>query len=109
MIVPVNAHIDEAQHVAQKHGQQRFECFEVNAVRQVARQLADIGRNVNQIARKVNIDPDRADLSSFDSDGYTLNWSTADATAREFVALAVGSTAAPPATTGHLMLLLGTG
>lgn len=39
---------------------------EVNAVRRVARQLADIGRNVNQIARKVNIDPDRADLSSFD-------------------------------------------
>lgn len=41
---------------------------EVNAVRQVARQLADIGRNVNQIARKVNIDPDRADLSAFDFD-----------------------------------------
>lgn len=39
---------------------------EVNAVRQVARQLADIGRNVNQIARKVNIDPDRADLSALD-------------------------------------------
>lgn len=39
---------------------------EVNAVRQVARQLADIGRNVNQIARKVNIDPDRADLPAFD-------------------------------------------
>jgi hypothetical protein len=39
---------------------------EVNAVRQVARQLADIGRNVNQIARKVNIDPERADLSAFD-------------------------------------------
>ena len=39
---------------------------EVNAVREVARQLADIGRNVNQIARKVNIDPDSADLNSFD-------------------------------------------
>jgi hypothetical protein len=39
---------------------------EVNAVRQVARQLADIGRNVNQIARKVNIDPDRADTAAFD-------------------------------------------
>ncbi|MCS0585437.1 plasmid mobilization relaxosome protein MobC [Massilia pinisoli] len=39
---------------------------EVNAVRQVARQLADIGRNVNQIARKVNIDPDHADFSTLD-------------------------------------------
>ena len=39
---------------------------EVNAVRQVARQLADIGRNVNQIARKVNIDPGRADFSASD-------------------------------------------
>jgi hypothetical protein len=39
---------------------------EVNAVRQVARQLADIGRNVNQIAKKMNIDPDRTDLSAFD-------------------------------------------
>jgi hypothetical protein len=39
---------------------------EVNAVRLVARQLADIGRNVNQIARNVNIDPDSADLSAFD-------------------------------------------
>lgn len=41
---------------------------EVNAVRQVARQLADIGRNVNQIAKKVNIDADRADLSGLDLD-----------------------------------------
>jgi hypothetical protein len=39
---------------------------EVNAVRQVARQLADLGRNVNQIARRVNIDPSRADISAFD-------------------------------------------
>lgn len=39
---------------------------EINAVRQVARQLADIGRNVNQIARKVNIDPDSADISVSD-------------------------------------------
>ncbi len=35
-----------------------------------------------------------ADLSSLDSDGYTLNWTTADATAREFVGVAVGSAAA---------------
>jgi hypothetical protein len=34
-----------------------------------------------------------ADLSSFDSDGFTLNWTTADATAREFVYVAFGSDA----------------
>lgn len=34
-----------------------------------------------------------ADLSSFDSDGFTLNWGTADATAREFAYLAFGSDA----------------
>jgi hypothetical protein len=39
---------------------------EVNAVRQVARQLADIGRNINQIARKANIEPERVDLSAVD-------------------------------------------
>jgi hypothetical protein len=33
-----------------------------------------------------------ADLSSFDSDGFTLNWTTADATAREFNFLAFGDT-----------------
>lgn len=32
-----------------------------------------------------------ADLSSFDADGYTLNWSAADATAREFLAMAFGA------------------
>lgn len=37
---------------------------EVYAVRHVARQHADIGRNLNQIARNVNIDPDRADISA---------------------------------------------
>lgn len=31
-----------------------------------------------------------ADLSSMDSDGYTLNWTTADATARETIFLALG-------------------
>lgn len=35
---------------------------EINAVRQVARQIADLGRNVNQIARKLNISPEHADL-----------------------------------------------
>jgi len=39
---------------------------EVNAVRQVARQLADIGRNINQIARKANIDSGSLDLSAVD-------------------------------------------
>lgn len=32
-----------------------------------------------------------ADLSSFDSGGFTLNWTTADATAREYIYLAMGS------------------
>jgi hypothetical protein len=32
-----------------------------------------------------------ADLSSFDSDGFTLNWTTVDATAREFIFVAFGS------------------
>lgn len=49
-----------------------------------------------------------ADLSSLDADGYTLNWSTADATAREFVALAVGSASAGGATK-NTMLLMGAG
>jgi hypothetical protein len=37
---------------------------EINAVRQVARQLAAIGRNVNQIARKANSSPQHAHLVS---------------------------------------------
>lgn len=36
----------------------------------------------------------QADLSSFDSDGFTLNWTTADATAREFIFMAFGNTLA---------------
>jgi len=35
---------------------------EVNAVRQVARQLADLGRNINQIARKLNASLEHAHL-----------------------------------------------
>ena len=35
-----------------------------------------------------------ADLSSFDPDGYTLNWTTADAVAREFIGLSMGSESA---------------
>lgn len=37
---------------------------EVNAVRQVARQLADIGRNVNQIARKLNTSLEHAHVAA---------------------------------------------
>lgn len=33
---------------------------EINAVRQVARQLADIGRNINQVARQLNTSMDNA-------------------------------------------------
>ncbi len=36
--------------------------LEVNAVRQVARQLADMGRNLNQIARKLNTSVEHAHL-----------------------------------------------
>ena len=35
---------------------------EINAVRQVARQLADLGRNINQIARKLNASLEHAHL-----------------------------------------------
>jgi hypothetical protein len=49
-----------------------------------------------------------ATLSSFDAGGYTLNWGTADATAREFIYLAVGAAgaaapAAAPAFQPHKM------
>lgn len=37
---------------------------EIDAVRQVARQLADLGRNINQIARKVNAAPGEVHLSA---------------------------------------------
>jgi hypothetical protein len=35
---------------------------EINAVRQVARQLADMGRNINQIARRLNTSLEHAHL-----------------------------------------------
>lgn len=46
-----------------------------------------------------------ADLSSFDATGFTLNWTTADATAREHLYLAMGNTAVV-ATTGNSTLLM---
>jgi hypothetical protein len=39
-----------------------------------------------------------ADVSAFGSDGFTLDWTTADATAREFIYAAFGDPAAPAAT-----------
>jgi hypothetical protein len=36
-----------------------------------------------------------ADLASFDSDGFTLNWATADSTLRQILAIAIGDKAAP--------------
>jgi hypothetical protein len=36
---------------------------EINAVRQVARQLADLGRNINQIARKLNVSLENSHLT----------------------------------------------
>lgn len=47
-----------------------------------------------------------ADLTSLDSDGFTLSWGTADATAREIIYFAMGSNAA---STNHLLSLLGVG
>jgi hypothetical protein len=47
-----------------------------------------------------------ADLNSFDADGYTLGWTTADATAREFVAVSMGSTVAAAAS-GETMMMMG--
>lgn len=35
---------------------------EIDALRQVARQLADMGRNINQIAKKLNTSPEHAHL-----------------------------------------------
>lgn len=46
-----------------------------------------------------------ADLSSLDSNGFTLNWTTADGTAREFQYLAFGNTPPPP-TSGDLTAYL---
>jgi thiazole synthase ThiGH ThiG subunit len=37
---------------------------EIGAVRQVARQLADLGRNINQIAKKVNAAPDKVHMAA---------------------------------------------
>lgn len=50
-----------------------------------------------------------ASLSSFDSDGFTLNWTTADATQRIFGYVAVGSAGSPPAATLRTLPLLGAG
>jgi hypothetical protein len=46
-----------------------------------------------------------ADVTSFDSGGFTLDWTTADATAREFAYLAFGDTAGGGGTPGGQMLL----
>ena len=48
-------HIDKRPLLCQDEG---------NAVRQVARQLADIGRNVNQIARKLNTSLEDAHIAA---------------------------------------------
>lgn len=39
---------------------------------------------------------DEADLDSFDADGFTLDWTTADATQRQFLYWAIGGTPPPP-------------
>jgi hypothetical protein len=45
----------------------------------------------------------QADLTSFDSDGFTLNYGASDATAREVIFLAVGNAVAVVAPVGHLL------
>lgn len=49
-----------------------------------------------------------ADLSSFDADGFTLDWTTADATAREVLYLAFGSAAGGGGTDGTMAAALAT-
>lgn len=46
-----------------------------------------------------------ADIDSLDSDGFTLDWTTADATAREFGYVAFGDNAVIPSTAKPLTLL----
>lgn len=50
-----------------------------------------------------------ADLNSFDSDGFTLNWTTADATAREVIYFAVGAASAATAQYYPFLISLGVG
>jgi hypothetical protein len=59
----------------------------------------DMSTVTNKVLRLIDTDAPsaadaEADLNSLDSDGFTLNWSTADAVAREFFYLAMGDTAA---------------
>ena len=46
-----------------------------------------------------------ADLVSLDSDGFTVNWTTADATARNIGYIAMGGASTPPATSSNFALL----
>lgn len=48
-----------------------------------------------------------AALSSFDSDGFTLNWTTADATARYFGYVAIGANAVVTGTKKFSLLGVG--
>jgi len=52
--------------------------------------------------------PAIADISSLDSDGYTLNWTTADGTAREIIYAAFGSNPVAGAT-NHFLSIMGVG
>lgn len=48
-----------------------------------------------------------ADLVSLDSDGFTVNWTTADATVREILYFAVGSNAVVASATASTLLMMG--
>jgi hypothetical protein len=74
---------------------------------------ADMSTDMSTIATKVlmHIDTDgpsavdaEADLDSFDADGFTLGWTTADAVARQFIFLAMGDAAADGAATRRYSL-----
>jgi hypothetical protein len=67
-----------------------------NQTTSVAAQVSDTTKVLKHATSPSTVNAE-ASVSSFDSDGYTLNWSTADATAREFIVIAFGSTAAFPA------------
>lgn len=68
----------------------------------------DTGKIINMITEGASPTTNAsADLTSLDNDGETLNWSTADATAREIVQFSFGSSPVAATNTGATLLLMG--